>query len=63
MLLDLDKGILSDMGIKVMGDVIGILKQAKKVPIYFISPPSLQFVPVYQQVMYTGMLLHVFVGS
>ena len=31
MLLDLDKSILGDMGIRVMGDVIGILKQAKKV--------------------------------
>jgi hypothetical protein len=31
MLLDLDKDILGDMGIKVMGDVIGILKHAKKV--------------------------------
>ncbi|CAI8043314.1 Uncharacterized protein C19orf47 homolog [Geodia barretti] len=30
MLLDLDKDILGDMGIKVMGDVIGILKHAKK---------------------------------
>ena len=41
MLLDLDRELLKELGVVILGDIIAIIKQAKKVGIIHCSIPSL----------------------